>query len=195
MPRTSRLAKQCGLPFAAVVCPFTGVGVGEADVPVVESHDGPPLACASCRAVVTSHAVFGRDGKTFTCAFCRQVGRVPLLQQCAVDASGRRLDVDSNAAFRVGSVDFDLGTVSTSSSSPSSPSAGRDDVTGTPLGFPYVFLIDVSAQAVENGALRAALRAVTAFLSDVASDDNVRVGIVAFDSTLHFFVADPVRPC
>eukprot|EP00955_Chlamydomonas_euryale_P054477 355827-Chlamydomonas_euryale.AAC.20 len=51
----------------------------------------------------------------------------------------------------------------------------------------YMFVIDVSYAAVSSGALAAVASAIRASLDGLPGDERTQVGILTFDSTLHFY--------
>lgn len=51
----------------------------------------------------------------------------------------------------------------------------------------YFFVIDVSYAAVSSGMLAAACAAIKGCLGDLPGEERTLVGVVTFDSTIHFY--------
>lgn len=56
-----------------------------------------------------------------------------------------------------------------------------------PMVISHMFVIDVSAYAIESGATASACAAIASALDSFQGGDKTRVGIATFDSQINFF--------
>lgn len=94
------------------------------------------------------------------------------LHRSSLDENGQRRDRHERPELSQGCVEF-VAPVEYSTRPPVPPI--------------YVFVIDVSAQAVQSGMLATVCRTVRACLDRIPGDEATRVGFITFDRTLHFY--------
>lgn len=51
----------------------------------------------------------------------------------------------------------------------------------------YLFVIDVSLQAVTSGMVAAVCETILANLDDLTGDSRRRIGFITYDNTVHFY--------
>ena len=120
---------------------------------------------------------------------------MPRLYQSGLDSSGRRRDALDRVEFSCGSVEYLLPPKSLprSSSTDSFPDGHLSPLSLNrhviePLTVSFVFVVDVSHHAIHNGTVQAALTAISAAIDDITAEtDFARIGIVTYDSTIHFY--------
>ena len=111
---------------------------------------------------------------------------VPDDYRCNLDANGYRRDRHDRPELCRGSVEFEVG----------------DDFKLRPIQDPvFLFVIDVSYGAVVSGLVGSAITAVRAAIDQLASADQtvdgspnrMRVGVITYDSSVHFYSLKPSR--
>jgi protein transport protein SEC24 len=165
-----------GIPLALEVSPLAALGQGEGPVPVVDFGPAGPPRCNRCRAYMNAHMKWQSRGTSWSCAFCGVTNAADTMYQCQLDGSGMRADRANRPELCKGTVDFAV---------PETYGAGLSE---DPI---FVFIIEATTLAVQNGLTESCLKAVGDCLTElVASDkDNVgaRVGFITFGETIQFY--------
>lgn len=175
VPKTKELVKQCGLPFAAVICPLADLQEDELPIPLVDFGPSGPLRCTRCRAYVNSFTKFIQGGRKFVCNICTLNNETPRDYYCSVDQNGRRRDVQERAELSRGSVDYVV------------PAAYTVRPPQEPI---FVFVLDVSLFSWQTNLAHAALDAIKYILPALAQNRRKKIGIVTFDSSVHYYRMD-----
>lgn len=205
-PATKDIAAMTAIPIAVTATPFAPPEGTEEPVPVVDAGENPPR-CSRCRGYVNPHVQWTDGGNKWTCNLCAMVNTTPPNYYSSLDGVGLRLDRKQRPELTHGTVDFLV---------------GKDfsiRQTQEPL---YVYAVDISQRAVASGLTMAALTAIRnsigllkgescscfnisqksnkfALAYDVGVPDRIKVGILTFDRTIHFYqvkdesASDPVR--
>ncbi|KAJ7634627.1 sec24-related protein [Roridomyces roridus] len=190
IPYTSRLAKDCSIPLAAVFQPFADLDPREEPVPLVDL--GPnhgPERCEGCRAYINPWCTWVRGGNAWKCNLCEHETEVSSAYFCNLDGNGRRLDHDQRPELTHGTVDFAVPSEYWAHTYPSTHhnaifSPQEPPPTGTRQPLPMNFV-----EALHSGALHTACSA----LRDVLFGENAcfppqsEIAILTFDVTLHFY--------
>ncbi|EDO14957.1 hypothetical protein Kpol_365p13 [Vanderwaltozyma polyspora DSM 70294] len=162
------------LPLGVTVQPFATIIPDE--IPVVEMTNGiEPLRCRRCRTFINPNFQFTYDSSV-TCNICGIKMRLDPEQFSPIGADGKRSDFTMRPELYLGTVDFSV------------PKEYYINPDIEPLPLHYVFLIDVSTFANENGSSIAAIEGVkrsVAFIAD--NQPNCKVAIITFDSKLKFY--------
>ncbi|XP_036392862.1 protein transport protein Sec24C isoform X1 [Megalops cyprinoides] len=179
MPCTSDMAKQSQVPLAAVIKPLAPLPPDEAPPCIVDHGEGGPIRCNRCKAYMCPYMQFIDGGRRFQCAFCSCVTEVPSHYFQHLDHTGRRVDSYERPELSMGSYEF-LATV--------------DYCKNNKLPQPpaYVFLIDVSYNAVKSGLVSLICEELKTLLDYLPrevpeADSCVRVGFVTYNKVLHFY--------
>jgi len=139
VPATSELLGLTKMPMAIAVQPFAPTAEEDKEIPVVDfGTDAGPIRCGTCRGYINLFCNFLSDGKTWTCNLCKAKNKVPQSYECGVDSYGRRHDSNQRPELHCGSVDM---------------VAGSNMLANTTAGPHFLFVLDVSYNAVQNGAL------------------------------------------
>ncbi|KAL7682029.1 putative Zinc finger, Sec23/Sec24-type, sec23/Sec24, trunk domain, sec23/Sec24, helical [Plasmopara halstedii] len=172
VPVTQDLLKQCGLPLAAVICPLADLQEDELPIPLVDFGPSGPLRCTRCAAYVNSFTNFIQGGRKFVCNICQLNNETPRDYYCSVDQYGKRRDVQERPELSRGSVEYVVPPVYTIRP-PQEPI--------------LVFVLDVSLFAIQTGLVDSALQSIQYLLPSVAQNRRKKVGIVTFDTTVHYY--------
>lgn len=175
VPTTKELLHQSRLPLSVVMQPLADVGPGEEVPPLVNFGEAGPLRCQRCRAYINPFVKFIDGGQRYVCSLCSVPNEVPREYYCNIDGYGVRRDIANRPELSKGSVEF----------------AATKAYEGRPVTEPvFLFLIDVSSEGVANGMLGQVAMTIQASLDELALEDRTRVGIITYDSTVHFY---PIR--
>ena len=138
IPSTHSLQKDSSVPLALLIKPFGELPSGE-EVPTTTFNQKPLVRCRECRAYVNPFVKFIDNGQRWICNFCRLDNITESYYFSQLDENtGQRKDLDSRPELWSGSVDF---------------IASSEYMSRPPLPPTYVFLLDVSQQAVDSGYL------------------------------------------
>ncbi|THU63035.1 hypothetical protein C4D60_Mb01t11480 [Musa balbisiana] len=141
IPNSQSLLSRWHLPLGAVVHPLAEAPDGE-EVPIVNFGPAGIIRCRRCRTYVNPYVTFTDAGRKWRCNLCSLLNDVPGEYYCALDATGRRCDLDQRPELSKGSVEF---------------VASTEYMVRPPMPPLYFFLIDVSVSAVCSGLLESSL--------------------------------------
>ncbi|GMF20667.1 unnamed protein product [Phytophthora lilii] len=175
VPTTKDLLKQCGLPLAAVICPLADLQEDELPIPLVDFGPNGPLRCTRCAAYVNSFTKFIQGGRKFVCNICQLHNETPRDYYCSVDQYGKRRDIQERAELSRGSVEYVV------------PAAYTIRPPQEPI---LVFVLDVSLFSFQTGLATSALQTIQYLLPSMAQNKRKKVGIVTFDTAVHYYRMD-----
>ncbi|KJE94626.1 protein transporter SEC24 [Capsaspora owczarzaki ATCC 30864] len=178
IPRTANLLTKSRLPLGLHIHPFadprsTSDGIaGVPSIPVVTST--LIIRCRTCRAYINPFVQFIDQGRKFKCNVCFRINDMPseFDYQQNPDGSSTYLDRATRPELTAGSIEY---------------IAPSEYMVRAPQPAVYLFLIDVSFAAVQNGMVASASRTLLQHLDQLHGDARLRVGIITYDSTVHFY--------
>ncbi|KAJ1734799.1 COPII coat Sec23p-Sfb3p heterodimer component [Coemansia biformis] len=173
VPHTEELLKASHMPLGMIVQPLADLVPTEEPVKLIDFGAEGPIRCLRCKTYINPHMAFINGGKHFVCNICRHENNVPDDYFCNLDMAGRRLDQDTRPELRNGTVEF---------------VATKDFVTHEPSPASFVFAIDVTWNAVQNGMVAQAAAAIKdALYSGPGLPPGARVAIITYDRSVHFY--------
>ncbi|CAI5774230.1 transport Sec24C isoform X1 [Podarcis lilfordi] len=179
IPCTSDMAKQSQVPLAAVIKPLAVLPAEEAPPYLVDHGESGPIRCNRCKAYMCPFMQFIEGGRRFQCCFCSCVTEVPSQYFQHLDHTGRRVDYYDRPELSLGSYEF-LATVDYCKNNkyPNPPA--------------YIFMIDVSYNAIRSGLVRLICEELKTLLDYLPREGNmeesaIRVGFVTYNKVLHFY--------
>jgi protein transport protein SEC24 len=170
VPATNSLLKRSKLPFALIIQPYTSLHDAEDPVPLVS--DTIISRCRRCRSYINPYVSFLDHGHRWRCNMCNLTNDVP--QAFDWDqANQTSVDRWQRAELNHSVVEF---------------IAPQEYMVRPPQPLVYLFLLDVSFQAVQCGLLATAARTILESLDRIPNADRrTRLGFVCVDSALHYF--------
>ncbi|XP_051472824.1 protein transport protein Sec24C isoform X2 [Apus apus] len=179
IPCTSDMAKQSQVPLAAVIKPLATLPPEENLPYLVDHGESGPVRCNRCKAYMCPFMQFIEGGRRFQCCFCSCVTEVPPHYFQHLDHTGKRVDFYDRPELSLGSYEF-LATVDYCKNNkfPSPPA--------------FIFMIDVSYNAVKSGLVRLICEELKSLLDYLPREGNmeesaIRVGFVTYNKVLHFY--------
>ncbi|NXN97562.1 SC24C protein, partial [Rhinopomastus cyanomelas] len=179
IPCTSDMAKQSQVPLAAVIKPLATLPPEETLPYMVDHGESGPVRCNRCKAYMCPFMQFIEGGRRFQCCFCSCVTEVPPHYFQHLDHTGKRVDFYDRPELSLGSYEF-LATVEYCKNNkfPSPPA--------------FIFMIDVSYNAVKSGLVRLICEELKSLLDYLPREGNmeesaIRVGFVTYNKVLHFY--------
>ncbi|XP_062984893.1 protein transport protein Sec24C isoform X2 [Elgaria multicarinata webbii] len=179
IPCTSDMAKQSQVPLAAVIKPLAALPTEETPPYLVDHGESGPIRCNRCKAYMCPFMQFIEGGRRFQCCFCSCVTEVPSHYFQHLDHTGRRVDYYDRPELSLGSYEF-LATVDYCKNNkyPNPPA--------------FIFMIDVSYNAIRNGLVRLICEELKTLLDYLPREGNmeesaIRVGFVTYNKVLHFY--------
>uniref|UniRef100_A0A673AT24 Protein transport protein Sec24B-like n=1 Tax=Sphaeramia orbicularis TaxID=375764 RepID=A0A673AT24_9TELE len=163
IPQTQALLNKARLPLGLLLHPFRDL-----QLPVITSNT--IVRCRSCRTYINPFVTF-LDQRRWKCNLCYRVNDVPdeFMYNPVSRSYGephRRPEVQNSTVEFIASSDYML--------RPPQPAA-------------YLFVLDVSHNAVEAGYLKYFCESLLENLDRLPGDTRTRVGFLTFDSTIHFY--------
>ncbi|KAI3644212.1 hypothetical protein MP228_010376 [Amoeboaphelidium protococcarum] len=177
VPGTSEVSNLSKIPFGLVIQPMAHMPSNEPPVPVVDMGPQGPVRCNRCKAYVNPFMRFVDGGRKLYCNIC-EFGNteVPAEYFSALDMGGLGLDHYQRPELQYGTVDF---------------VATPEFCFRKPVPASFVFMIDVSFNAIQSGMMQLAVDTLLEILDLFPENDEgevlCKIGIVAFDRAVHFF--------
>lgn len=191
IPVSKEALAATALPLGLVLQPLAPLQEGEQPIPVLDFGDVGPPRCRRCRAYVNPFMQFQSGGNKFVCNMCTYPNDTPGEYFAPTDNTGVRTDRLQRPELMLGTVDFTV---------------PKEYWSRQPVGLRWLFLIDVSAEAVNRGFLDGFCEGILHALygeSNDASEDGgsvsqipkgAKIGIVTFDKEMHFYNLSPKLP-
>ncbi|XP_031443126.1 protein transport protein Sec24B isoform X2 [Clupea harengus] len=163
IPQTQALLNKARLPLGLLLHPFRDLSL-----PVITSNT--IVRCRSCRTYINPFVSF-LDQRRWKCNLCYRVNDVPdeFMYNPVTRSYGephKRPEILNSTVEFIASSDYML--------RPPQPAA-------------YLFVLDVSHNAVEGGYLNVFCQSLLENLDKLPGDTRSRVGFLTFDSTIHFY--------
>lgn len=195
IPSTSDALAATGLPLGLVLQPLASSQPGEPAIPVLDFGESGPPRCRRCRAYINPFMTFRSGGSKFVCNMCTFPNDVAPEYFAPTDPSGARVDRMQRPELITGTVEYLV---------------PREYWAKEPVALHWLFLIDVSQEAITKGFLEAFCEGIIGALYGVAEGETTdessdgdaltrplpagsKVGFVTFDKTVHFYNCS-VRP-
>uniref|UniRef100_UPI0037E8A3D9 protein transport protein Sec24B isoform X2 n=1 Tax=Semicossyphus pulcher TaxID=241346 RepID=UPI0037E8A3D9 len=164
IPQTQALLNKARLPLGLLLHPFRDLQ----QLPVITSNT--IVRCRSCRTYINPFVTF-LDQRRWKCNLCYRVNDVPdeFMYNPVTRSYGephKRPEVQNATVEFIASSDYML--------RPPQPAA-------------YLFVLDVSHNAVEAGYLKYFCECLLDNLDKLPGDSRTRVGFLTFDNTIHFY--------
>ena len=190
IPSTAEALNSTALPLGLIIQPLAPRQDGEEDVPVIDFGDSGPPRCRRCRTYINPFMVFRAGGNKFICNMCTFPNDVSPEYFSPLSPQGARVDRDQRPELALGTVEF---------------AAPREYWTRQPVPQRWLFMIDVSMEAVSKGFLHAVCNAIRDALYGEADNAALNgdggsvsklpagtcVGIATFDKEVHFYNLSP----
>lgn len=170
VPVSNSLLKKSKLPFSLVVRPYTSLLSNTAPVPVVS--EATICRCRRCRSYINCFVTFVEQTHRWKCNLCGLTNEIPA-QFDWDPLQNVRKDRFERAELNYGVVEF---------------IAPQEYLVRAPQPPVYVFLLDVSVNAITSGLLATAVRSIQDSLDRLPNGDGrTKVAFMAVDSAIHFF--------
>ncbi|KAI4703656.1 hypothetical protein J4E89_009879 [Alternaria sp. Ai002NY15] len=183
IPLTAQALAATSLPLGMVLQPLAAQQEGEQAIPVLDFGESGPPRCARCRAYINPFMQFKAGGNKVVCNLCTYPGDVPGEYFAPTDQSGVRIDRLQRPELTLGTVDFLV---------------PKEYWSKEPVGLRWLFLVDVTAEAVNRGFLHGFCEGIMkALYGEEAETEGAetttripkgaKVGIVTYDKEMHFY--------
>nr|CDJ85615.1 Zinc finger and Sec23 Sec24 trunk region and Sec23 Sec24 beta-sandwich and Sec23 Sec24 helical region and Gelsolin region domain containing protein [Haemonchus contortus] len=185
-PASNDLLKSSQIPFAVACSPFATLHPQERPAPIIDLGPGGPVRCQRCKAYMCPFMEFQDGGRRFRCPFCHASTPVEDVYFAHLDHTGRRTDIDHRPELFLGAYEF----IATK----------QYCKNGLPPKEPaFIFMIDVSYNAIQNGMLHVVCSNLERILHRLpkelgASESVIHVGLATFDQVVHFFDLSAAQP-
>lgn len=173
IPTTEQLRSSTKLPLGLLVCPFAH---SDYEVAVADFTATEPPRCRRCRTYINPSMLFVQGGTRFICNMCQFSNEVSADYFQPTDVSNRRIDWQDRPELAYGT--YDIAVNSDYWKDNAEPSTLR-----------HLFLIDVTVDSVKKDLPKLTVEAIRSALygRDFQLPPGTKVGIAAFDHSVHFF--------
>ncbi|KAI8910290.1 Sec23/Sec24 trunk domain-containing protein [Gorgonomyces haynaldii] len=178
IPTSDDVAKLSSIPLGLIVQPLADLDPQEAPLSVVDFGKPGPCRCSRCNAYVNPFFRFLDGGRRFMCNICQHTNEVSADYFSNLDMNGRRVDINERPELKFGSCEF----------------AVYDQYCARPaVPLSYLFVIDVSWNAIQTGMLATFASSIKHYLYSGAFrwPEGALVGFITFDKSLHFYNLNP----
>jgi len=141
-------------------------------VPIVNFLASGVVRCRRCRTYVNAYVKFLDGGRRWRCNVCGLANDVPADYFCELDADGRRRDRFERPELHMATCEF---------------VAAAEYMVRPPQPPVFLFIIETSYAAVSSGMLRCVSATLMHTLDRLPGGERTQVGLITFDSTLHFY--------
>ncbi|KAK2738849.1 COPII coat Sec23p-Sfb3p heterodimer component [Onygenales sp. PD_40] len=187
IPSTVEFLSSTALPLGMVLQPLAPLDPGEQPVPVLDFGEAGPPRCRRCRTYINPFMTFRSGGNKFVCNMCTFPNDVTPEYFSPLEPSGVRVDRMQRPELMMGTVEYLV---------------PKEYWGKVPVGLRWLFLIDVSQEAVTRGFLEASCEGIMAALyggdeTDKTEQDGdapakklpegSKVGIITFDKEVQFY--------
>ena len=198
IPSNAEALAASGLPLGIVLQPLAPLQEGEEKIPVLDFGENGPPRCRRCRTYINPFMTFRSGGNKLVCNMCTFPNDVAPEYFSPTDPSGVRVDRAQRPELTLGTVEFMV---------------PKEYWAKEPVGLRWLFLVDVSQEAVNRGFLEAFCNGIAKALydddqenadydriNDIEKTSNrtvppgAKVGFVAFDKAMHYFNCSVRKP-
>jgi len=176
LPSCAATKSKAALPVGAVLQPLARSDV---EVPVVNFGSSGVVRCRRCRTYINPFVSFTDGGRRWRCNVCALLNDCPSEYMCDLDADGRRRDLAERPELRLGAVEI---------------IAPSEYMVRPPQPPVFLFVVEVSYTAVSSGMLRCMAATIQHTLDRLPGGERTQIGLITFDSTLHFYSLDGGAP-
>ena len=201
IPATADSLSATGLPLGLVLQPLAPLQAGEHSIPVLDFGELGPPRCRRCRAYINPFMTFKSGGNKLVCNMCTFPNDVSPEYFAPTDPSGVRVDRAQRPELTAGTVEYLV---------------PKEYWAKEPVGLRWLFVLDVSQDAVNKGFLAAFCSGVLEALyeddGETVEDEQAggeaseekrmipagsKVGFVTFDKAMHFYNCNvsALSPC
>lgn len=193
IPASSDALATTGLPLGLILQPLAPLQDGEQPVPLIDFGEVGPPRCRRCRTYINPFMTFRSGGNKFVCNMCTFPNDTATEYYAPTDPSGVRVDRLQRPELMLGTVDF---------------TAPKEYWTKEPVPLRWLFLLDVTVEAINKGFLEGMCNGILhALYGDSESSategeesagvlkgplpPGSSVGIATYDREMHFFNLSP----
>ncbi|XP_023336765.1 protein transport protein Sec24A, partial [Eurytemora carolleeae] len=165
IPETDSLLKKARLPLGVLIHPYKDLS----HLPVIQCST--IVRCRSCRTYINPFVHFV-DQRRWRCNLCYRVNELP--EEFLYDPVSKSYgDPSRRPECKSSTIEF---------------IAPQEYMLRPPQPAVYLFLLDVSRQALESGYLRNFCDILLDELDKLPGDSRTQVGFITYDRTLHFYM-------
>ncbi|CAG08806.1 unnamed protein product, partial [Tetraodon nigroviridis] len=164
IPQTQSLLNKAKMPLGLLLHPFKDLS----QLPVVTSST--IVRCRSCRTYINPFVSF-LDQRRWKCNLCNRVNDVP--EEFMYNPVSRSYgEPHKRPEVQNATIEF---------------IAPSEYMLRPPQPAVYLFILDVSHNAVETGYLNVFCQSLLDNISSLPGDSRTKIGFITFDSTIHFY--------
>ena len=169
-PSSNSLSESSNFPFACILKPFIH---SESDIPTVSFPTKELIRCFQCQGYISPYCDFVESGCRWVCSLCKTINPIPSEYFAALDANGKRTDIEKRPELTHLSIDI---------------VAPESYMSRPPMPCIYAILIDLSIKAQENEYISLIISTLCDMIASQALPGYPRteVCLIFFDKSVHF---------
>mmetsp|Transcript_23629 Transcript_23629/g.43888 ORF Transcript_23629/g.43888 Transcript_23629/m.43888 type:complete len:1164 (+) Transcript_23629:320-3811(+) len=171
-PASDALRQQSTLSLGVVLQPLADANSSEEEVPVVNFGSIGVVRCRVCRAYINPFVQWLENGRRWRCNLCQRDNETGAQYYSHLDANGQRMDRMERPELHKGCIEI---------------VAPQEYLIRPPQPPVYVFVIDVSFEAVSSGMLACTVEAIKRSLDELPGSPRTQIAIVTYDYAVHFY--------
>ncbi|CAG9317991.1 unnamed protein product [Blepharisma stoltei] len=174
IPSSKQMSEDSKIPIAAIIAPFLP---NESPLPQVVFHESI-IRCKDCLSYINPYVTFEEVCQYWRCNICSALNPTPSWYMAPIDDQGKRTDLNKRPELTHNSYDI---------------IATEDYMTRPPMPAVYYFVIDISASSHDADFLDTICDTIQSLITKKSFPGMPRtlVGLLAFDTDLHFVSLDP----
>ncbi|OAD80932.1 hypothetical protein PHYBLDRAFT_17480, partial [Phycomyces blakesleeanus NRRL 1555(-)] len=177
IPHTKDLLQRSRLPLSLILEPYPNLQSNDINIPLI--NNSSVIRCTKCRSYINPFIQFAEGGTKWQCNLCDTKNQVPPFFDWD-SINQRPVDRWSRVELNHGCVDI------------VAPSEYAQDPLQPPV---YVFIIDVSVQAVQAGILPVVANSILEALDSIPNPEGrVKVTFLTVDSGVGFYSLSGKQP-
>lgn len=189
IPNTAEALASTGLPLGLVMQPFAAPQEGEQSIPCLDFGEAGPPRCRRCRTYINPFMTFRAGGSKMVCNMCSFPNDVAPEYFAPTDPSGVRVDRAQRPELMLGTCEYLV---------------PKEYWAKEPVGLRWLFLIDITTEAIDRGYLHTVCRGISEALYGPDAEEGeeeseerpslptgTRVGFVTYDREVQFYNLSP----
>ena len=178
MPMSTGTKTKAALPIGAIIQPLAKAPA-DAPVPIINFAGSGVVRCRRCRTYINAFVKFIDGGRRWRCNVCGLANDVPADYFCELDGEGKRRDRLERPELHLPTCEF---------------VAAAEYMVRPPQPPVFLFVIEASYASVSSGMLRCVAATLAHTLDRLPGGERTQVGILTFDTTLHFYNLSSASP-
>lgn len=171
LPNSAQVRNMWKLPIGAIVQPMHEIVDEMEPIPIINFGRCGVQRCRNCRTYINPFVTFADAGRRWRCNVCGTLNDVSNEYYSPLEGNTRK-DINERPELTRGTVEV---------------VAPQEYMVRPPQPPVYMFVIDVSYNAVASGMVQKTCETILQMLDNLPGAGRTRIGFITFDNTVHFY--------